>query len=54
METGYCALGHDSPSGQYWYQSLQEIDDVLQSLDDSMMSLAWPDVAAWFWLTRDT
>lgn len=32
METGYCALGHDSPSGQYWYQSLQEIDDVLPRL----------------------
>ena len=31
METGYFALSHDSPSGQYWYQSLQEIDDVLQS-----------------------
>ena len=38
-KTGYFAIGHDSPSGQYWYQSLQEIDDVLQRLDDSLMSL---------------
>ena len=36
MQTGYFARGHDSPSGQYWYQNLLEIDDALPGL-------AWPD-----------